>query len=142
MASILGRYTSMQVVYASDGEQVCKGCAYLAPPDKHLEIYPPGVIYLSDGPKVNFARPAVDRLFETAASTYGSRVIGLVLSGGDSDGADGSRAITHAGGITLAQDPRDASVPSMPLEAIRVDHPVALLKTEVIGQVLRRMVCG
>lgn len=142
MAAILSRYTAMPLAYAIEGEPVRQGRIYLAPPDKHLEVRAPGTVHLSNGRKVNFARPAVDRLFETAASTFGTRVIGLVLSGGDSDGADGSRAIAKAGGITFVQDPDEAMIPSMALETIQIDHPVARLKSDVLGEVLRRIVCG
>jgi two-component system chemotaxis response regulator CheB len=140
MATILGRSASMPVAYARQGEVVREGRIYLAPPNRHLEIMAPGLLHLSDGPKVRFARPAVDRLFETAAAIYCSRVIGIVLSGGDSDGANGLRAITEAGGLTFIQDPEEAKVPSMPWEALQRDHPMALLKAEVIGKVLRRAV--
>jgi two-component system chemotaxis response regulator CheB len=140
MASILGRSASMPVTYARQGEIVREGRIYLAPPDRHLEIRAPGLLHLSDGPKVLFARPAVNRLFETAAAIYCSRVIGIVLSGGDSDGADGLRAITEAGGLTFIQDPEEAKVPSMPWEALQRDHPMALLKSGVIGKVLGRAV--
>jgi two-component system chemotaxis response regulator CheB len=89
---------------------------------------------------VLFAKPAVNRLFETAAAIYRSRVVGIVLSGGDSDGADGLRAITKAGGLTFIQEPEEAKVPSMPWEALQRGHPMALLKSEVIGKVLGRAV--
>lgn len=140
MATILGRCTSMPVTYAREGERVREGRIYLAPPNRHMEVMPPGLLHLSDGPKVLFAKPAVNRLFETAAAVYCGRVIGIVLSGGDSDGADGLRAITAAGGLTFVQDPEDAKVPSMPWEALQRDHPLALLKSGVIGKALGRAV--
>jgi two-component system chemotaxis response regulator CheB len=140
MASILGRSALMPVTYGQQGETVREGRIYLAPPNRHMEIRAPGLLHLSDGPKVLFARPAVNRLFETAAAIYRSRVIGVVLSGGDSDGAAGLRAITEAGGLTFVQDLEEAEVPSMPWEALQQDDPIALLKSQVIGKVLTRAV--
>jgi two-component system chemotaxis response regulator CheB len=130
----------MPVTYGQQGETVREGRIYLAPPNRHMEIRAPGLLHLSDGPKVLFARPAVNRLFETAAAIYRSRVIGVVLSGGGSDGAAGLRAITEAGGLTFVQDLEEAEVPSMPWEALQQDDPIALLKSQVIGKVLTRAV--
>jgi len=65
---------------------ISPGHIYVAPPDRHM-LLGNGFIRLSDGPKVNHTRPAADPMFQSAAATYGKRVIGIVLSGGDGDGA-------------------------------------------------------
>jgi two-component system chemotaxis response regulator CheB len=83
----------------------------------------PGVLDLAGGPKVNYSRPAADRLFATAAQVYGPQVIGVVLTGGDGDGTAGLRAIKAAGGICVIQDPKDAEDPSMPTTAALFDSP-------------------
>jgi two-component system chemotaxis response regulator CheB len=72
LASIFGTWSTLPVAYGKDGDRVEHGHVYVAPPDKHLEVVEPGVIHLSDGPKVKFSRPAADRLFETAAAVFGS----------------------------------------------------------------------
>lgn len=142
MASILDRYSALPVSYAKHGELVEAGKVYLAPPDRHLEVVTPGLIYLGDGPKVRFSRPAADRLFVTAAKVFGSRVISLILSGGDCDGADGANAVVAAGGLSLVQEPDEAMVPSMPIHAIQTDHPSAAVKIKDMTAVLTRAVIG
>jgi len=95
----------------------------LAPADRRLTVKPPGQCMLDTGPKVHFHRPAADPLFKSAAQTFGSRVIGVVLTGRDSDGAEGLRAIKGAGGIGVVQNPAEAMAPDMPCRALAIDHP-------------------
>src|SRR5262245_11060280 len=76
-------------------------------------------IHLSHGPKENRHRPSIDPLFRTAARAYGSRVLGIVLTGLMDDGAIGLHVIKHEGGIAIVQDPNDDMFPSMPESAIR-----------------------
>jgi hypothetical protein len=92
-------------------------------------------IELSRGPKVHHTRPAADPLFISAAEFFGSRVLGLVLSGGDGDGAEGLRIIKERGGTALVQDPKEAETPAMPRSAIVADHPDDCLPT---GQIAER----
>jgi two-component system chemotaxis response regulator CheB len=140
LASILNTWSTLPVTYGKDGDCIEHGHVYLAPPDKHLEVVEPWVVHLSDGPKVHFSRPAADRLFETAAAVFGSRVISLILSGNDSDGTDGANAVRMAGGLCLVQDPGDAVVPSMPIKAIEHDHPECLVRTTALVEVLMHAV--
>src|SRR5258706_5313299 len=114
LAEILGGRTALPVSYARDGDEIRPGHVYLAPPDRHLVVRSCGKLGLDAGPKVRHARPAADRLFQSAAEVYGPRVIGIVLTGGDHDGTDGLRAIKAAGGITMVQHPGEAKDPSMP----------------------------
>lgn len=124
------------MAYGSDGEPILPGHVYLASPDTHLEVVAPGNIHLSGGPKVKYSRPAVDRLFQTAASVFGHRVISLILSGGDGDGTNGALAVNAAGGLSFVQDPDEAKVPGMPMHAIQHDHPSARIKSEDMASVL------
>jgi two-component system, chemotaxis family, protein-glutamate methylesterase/glutaminase len=94
-------------------------------------------IRLNQGPKVHHTRPAADPLFISAAKTRGRRVMGIVLSAGDSDGAGGLRAIAERGGAALVQDPEEAASPSMPLTAMIADHPDACLPVDEIAQRVR-----
>ena len=119
--------------FAEDGALIEAGQIYVAPPDHHMFLGP-ARIRLNQGPKVYHTRPAADPLFISAAKTHGRRVMGIVLSGGDGDGAAGLRAIAECGGAALVQDPEEAASPSMPLAAIRADHPDACLPVDEIAQ--------
>lgn len=107
---------------------------YVAPPDHHMTIEP-GVIRIDRGPKENWARPAIDPLFRSAAAAYGPGVIGAILTGGLNDGTAGLYAIKQRGGITIVQDPADAADPSMPRSALAhvdVDHCVTLAELPAV----------
>lgn len=123
MDHMIQPFTGLPVRYAQDGDEIKAGHLYLAPPDHHLVIAEQNRFGLDGGPKIRDARPAADRLFESAAAVYGPAVIGVVLTGGDSDGTQGLRAIKAAGGITVVQDPATARQPSMPMTALADDSP-------------------
>jgi len=132
---ILQHGSSLPVTFAENGEAIQGGHIYVAPPDHHI-LLTATTMEISRGPKVHFARPAADPLFISAAETHGAKVIGIVLSGGDGDGADGLRAIKQHGGNTFVQDPAEAVAPSMPHAAIAASYPDAVLPTSEIAEVM------
>ena len=109
LTDIFQRISGLPVALASEGDAVRHGRVYLARPDKHLLIEG-GKLTLGRGPRENGFRPAIDPLFRTAAREFGARVIGVVLSGGLSDGTYGLSAIKKAGGVAIVQDPQGAIV--------------------------------
>jgi two-component system chemotaxis response regulator CheB len=124
LATVFNRQSKLPVSQAVNGEDIKHGHVYLAAPDNHL-ILTPGGIRLVHGRRENFARPAIDALFRSAALAFGPRVVGVVLTGGRSDGAAGLLAIKDCGGVCIVQDPADAVAPSMPSSAlarVNVDH--------------------
>jgi two-component system chemotaxis response regulator CheB len=124
--SLQGR-TRLPVVRAVDGQPIEHGRVYVAVPNSHLLLLD-GVIGLGSGPRENLTRPAIDPLFRSAAISYGSRVIGVVLSGMLNDGAAGLAAVKQCGGTAVVQNPLDAQSNEMPiaaLEAVQPDHVVA-----------------
>ena len=123
LADILARCTRLSVSYGHKGDAIRHGHIYVAPPARHLVVASPGFLDLETGPKVQYCRPAADRLFQSAAAIYGSRVIGVVLTGGGSDGTAGLQAIKSAGGIAIIQNPREARAPGMPVSALMGNHP-------------------
>jgi two-component system chemotaxis response regulator CheB len=104
---------------AVNGETMLNGTIYVARPNHHLIVEKSGRLLTPRGPRENRSRPAIDPLFRSAALAFGSRVIGLVLSGGLDDGTAGLRGIKMCGGTTIVQDPLDALVSSMPNSALR-----------------------
>jgi len=82
---------------------------------------------------VHFSRPSIDVLFESAAEVYADRLVGVVLTGANSDGAEGLAAIARRGGYTIVQDPATAERPEMPRAALRMLEPDAVLDIDAIG---------
>jgi len=114
---------------AEDKEPIHPGTIYFAPPNYHLMVECDRSIALSIDPKVNFSRPAVDVLFETAADAYKDELIGVILTGGNSDGSAGIAKIKQQGGLTIVQSPETAEAEAMPLAAIestKIDHILPL----------------
>jgi two-component system chemotaxis response regulator CheB len=128
LPQLLAHRCSIDVAHAHHGEALKEGTIRVAPPDHHLMIANRTLV-LSSGPKENYARPAIDPLFRSAALAFGPGVIGVVLTGMMDDGTAGLQAIKARGGIAVVQDPRDAAEPSMPASALRhaaIDHCVEL----------------
>lgn len=124
LAYVLSKAGALPAVPAVSGQRFEHGRIHVAVPGFHLLLHD-GHMLLRRGPRENLARPAVDALFRSAAASFGSRVIGVVLSGALSDGAAGLRAIKRCGGMAVVQDPAEALNPSMPGSALRhadVDH--------------------
>jgi two-component system, chemotaxis family, protein-glutamate methylesterase/glutaminase len=117
LAEMLSGLGPLPVSAAVDGQPIEKSRVYVAVPDRHLLLVN-GMIALGEGPRENMARPAIDPLFRSAALAYGSRTIGVVLSGMLNDGASGLGAITARGGTALVQHPLDAVADAMPLAAL------------------------
>ena len=135
LAALLGRHTVLTVVEPKQGEAVEHGKIYLAPRDLHLVLDGEGWT-LSDRPPVHRARPAVDPLFTSAAGSRGSRVAGVLLSGGGTDGVQGLIAIKRHGGLSIAQEPAQAAHRSMPEAAIKYDDVDLILRVEQIAAVM------
>lgn len=101
-----------------DKDPIEPGVVYVAPPDYHMLVDVGPQIALSADELVNFSRPSIDVLFESAADFYGERLLGIILTGANEDGAEGLAAIRGAGGITVVQKPEDAHSPYMLVSAL------------------------
>jgi two-component system, chemotaxis family, protein-glutamate methylesterase/glutaminase len=121
LPQLLDRAGPLPALSAVEGQAIEPGHVYVAPPDHHL-LLREGRMLIRRGPHENRTRPAVNALFRSAALAYGSRVIGVVLTGLLDDGTEGLIAIKAAGGLSLVQDPADAEWPSMPKNAVARDH--------------------
>lgn len=125
----------MTVRQAQDGEPICDGVVYIAPPDWHL-LSEPGNVRLLRTPAVRFHRPSVDLLFESVAVSHGRHAIAVVLSGSGNDGSTGLRAVKMAGGRTIVEDPSKAEFSSMPYAAIATGCVDMVLPQDRIGRAL------
>jgi len=136
--AVLSRAGPLPAEHGRNGIRIERGRIYVAPPDHHMTVGPIGFIRLDQGPKEHHTRPAADPLFRSAASIYGSRVMGIILTGGGSDGTNGLIAIEQAGGLAIVQDPGDARDPSMPMSALLHDNPdLCLPLSEIPGVIIR-----
>jgi len=118
LEDLLGQKCRMKVKQADEKESVIGGVIYFAPPDYHLLIEKDKTFSLSYDARVNFSRPSIDVLFESAAKVYHQKLLGIILTGANSDGAAGMVAISEYGGFNIAQGPPLAAFPAMPQAAI------------------------
>jgi two-component system chemotaxis response regulator CheB len=141
LAELLARKTGKLVKEAEHGEPLLGAHVYVAPPDEHL-LVGPGKIQLVHSQLVHFSRPSIDLLFESIAGMYGSRAIGVLLSGSNRDGATGIRAIREAGGTTIAQEPLTADFRVMPEAAIATGCVDFVVPLADLGKTLNRLCNG
>lgn len=119
LPELFGRHCALPVKEAEDKEPVQAGTVYIGPPDYHLLLEPGGHFSLSCDPPLNFSRPSLDLLFESAAMAYRDRLLAIQLTGASADGAAGLKTARQLGGEVWVQDPDEAQASIMPLAAIR-----------------------
>ena len=132
LPQILSRAGALPAKHAEDGEPVRSGQIFVAPPDRQMTIQD-GHVRVRRGPRENRHRPAVDPLFRTAARSYDSRVIGIILSGHLDDGAAGLYVVRTLGGIGIVQDPTTAGASQMPQSALQYGGADYVLRKSDIG---------
>ncbi|HTE08561.1 MAG TPA: chemotaxis protein CheB [Flavitalea sp.] len=139
LAKVLSGRSAYPVREAEEKEKLQAGVVYVAPADYHLLFEKDGTISLDDSEKVNFSRPSIDVSFDSAADAYGSRLIGILLSGGNTDGAKGMKKIKREGGYCIVQDPNSATVAVMPGHAINETEVNQILNAGEIAGLLNRL---
>jgi two-component system chemotaxis response regulator CheB len=139
LALLLDDLCIIKVKEADESEVVAPGTVYLAPANYHMQLERDGRISLSVDSPVNFARPSVDVLFETAADAMGAALVGLVLTGAGSDGSRGLKAVAMNGGVTVVQDPSGAVADSMPKNAIAAVSPDHVVPLEQLADLLVKL---
>jgi two-component system chemotaxis response regulator CheB len=137
LVDIYEKRCSLPVREADDKEPIEPGTIYFAPPDYHMLVERNRQIALSTEEPVHFSRPSVDVLFESAADAFGSRLLGVILTGANEDGAAGLHAIHRAGGVTVVQQPDSAKVPLMVVSALQRNPADFVLSLPEIGELLK-----
>ena len=132
----LNAHCQIPVQEALDKAPIRAGIVYIAPPNYHLLVEMDRTLSLASTEKVNYARPSIDELFFTAAEAYRSRLIGVILTGANSDGSRGLQKIKEVGGLTIVQDPSTAEAASMPQAALDTTPVDYVLPIEQIGTLL------
>lgn len=138
LPEILSRTSVLPAEHPRDGAPLRPGHIYVAPPDFHLMV-DDSKIRLGHGPKENRHRPAIDALFRSAALTFGSRVVGVLLTGTLDDGTVGLKEIKRNGGLAIVQDPEEAMFPDMPRHALAATSVDYVLKVRDIGEKLQEL---
>lgn len=137
LAPLFEAKCGLEVKEAEDKETARAGVVYFAPSDYHLLIEENGDLALSSDEAINYSRPSIDVLFESAADAYGEGLIGVILTGANNDGAVGLKAVHAAGGVALVQDPAAAYARTMPQAARQACHAALVLPLERIADYLK-----
>lgn len=140
MARRFDELYSLRVKEADEKEKVLAGTVYIAPANYHLLVEADESLSLTVDKKVNYARPSVDVLFESAADTYGDKLIGVILTGANSDGSNGLKKVKEKGGIAMVEDPHTAATSSMPKAAIKKSVIDYILTVNKIAEKLMELV--
>ncbi|MDZ4713644.1 MAG: chemotaxis protein CheB [bacterium] len=133
---LLNAKSNLSIKEADEKEKIVSGKVYIAPANYHLMIENDKTFSLTIDEYVNFARPSIDVLFESAAEAYKKKLIGIVLTGSNNDGTKGIKRIKECGGLAIIQDPKTAESPNMPASAIAAVQPDYILSLEKIVQLL------
>lgn len=142
-AERLNTMARINVKEAEHGDRILRGTAFIAPGGRHMSIRRDGAMYyleLSDGPPVNYVKPAVDVLFRSVARFAGKNAVGIILTGMGEDGARGLKEMREHGALTLAQDEASCVVFGMPKRAIEMDAADRVLSlTQMPRQILEAL---
>lgn len=126
---LLNEKSNLYLKEADEKEKIESGKVYIAPANYHLMVEMDKTCSLTIDERVNFARPSIDVLFESAAEVYKNKLIGVILTGSNADGTAGLKKIKEYGGLTIAQDPKTAESAYMPasaIAAVQVDYVLPL----------------
>jgi two-component system chemotaxis response regulator CheB len=139
LADIFAQKCAVPVREAEDKEMVTPGTVYFAPSDYHLLVDQGPQLALSADDPVHHSRPSVDVLFESAADIYKDRLLGIILTGANEDGASGLAAVHDAGGVTIVQRPDTARAPHMALSALKLRPADWVLTLDEIAGMLQTL---
>ncbi|MEO6407332.1 MAG: chemotaxis protein CheB [Burkholderiaceae bacterium] len=139
LVQIFAKRCALPVCEATDKMPVAAGTLYFAPPDYHLLIDAGPQLALSTDAAIHHSRPSIDALFESAADIYAERLLAILLTGANEDGAAGLLAVREAGGTTLVQDPATAQSPQMPAAAVALGAAGHILPLDAIAALLARL---
>ncbi len=139
LAFALNEACQLIVKDAEEKDPIKPGYVYLAPSNYHLLVERDKTLSLSIDPKVCYARPSIDVLFETAAEAYLFALLGIILTGANHDGTAGLKKIKEKGGLTIAQDPATAEAKLMPGSAIKANVVDKIFSLPEISSFLERL---
>ena len=141
LPDLLNAVSPLRASLAVDGERIENGRIYVAPPDYHM-VFTPDTVHLEHGPREGLQRPSINVMFRSAATVFGERTAGVVLTGMLDDGAAGLWHILQHGGATIVQEPEEAAYRSMPESAIRGLNVQYILRLKEMAPLLTRLSMG
>ena len=118
LEEVLQHKCKITIKQADEKEKIKSGFVYIAPPGYHLLVEQDRTFSLSSDEHVSFSKPSIDVLFESASEVFKKKLVGMILTGANNDGAAGISAVKKYGGLTIAQYPPEAQFPFMPQAAI------------------------
>lgn len=141
LVKYLNDLCTLPVIEPYDKLTIQSGTIYIAPPGYHMLVEDKNTIALSIFPKVNYSQPSIDVLFESAADVFKNKLLGVILTGANSDGAKGVKRIKSHGGFVIVQSPKTSEAKIMPSEAIKAVKVDKILDLEEIGPFLKLIGC-
>lgn len=139
LTDLLASRTILDVKEAEEKEEIMPGIIYLAPADYHLLIEDNKTLSMDYSEKILHSRPAIDATFQTAADVYRQGTAAFLLSGANSDGSAGLKAIQQAGGLTIIQDPEEAEIKYMPAQALAKITPDFILSKHKMAELINQL---
>ena len=140
MPKYLDEVCQINVKEADDKEKILPGNVYIAPANYHMLVEKDETLSFTVEPKVNYSRPSIDVLFDSASEVYKNELIGIILTGANSDGSKGLKKIKELGGITMVQDPATAEADFMPKSSIKIAEIDYILSLDKISKKLIKLV--
>ena len=139
LEDIFSSRTRLPIREVEEKDPLRAGTIYLCPADYHVLLEKDHSFSLDYSERVHFSRPSIDVTFRSAADVFGPGLIGLLLSGGNADGAEGMQYVQERGGLTVVQDPSTADVPYMPQQAINRMKVDFIVPTDEIPRFVRQL---
>lgn len=136
--SLFESMCDFRIKEAESGEPLEKETIYIAPPDYHLSVEQNLTLSLSNEAPLNFSRPSIDLLFDSAAYSLRKNAMGILMTGANQDGARGLFKIHHEGGMTIIQDPAEAEYPVMPQSVLEYFRPDKVVKLHQLEDVIKQ----
>jgi len=130
LADLYDHLCDIKIIEANEKDILAPGIVYFSAPGYHLLVEEDGSLSLSQEPMVNYARPSINVLFESAAFAYEENVIGIILTGANNDGSQGLKTIKDYGGYTIVQDPTTAEAKAMISAALELTEVDVILNLE------------
>jgi two-component system, chemotaxis family, protein-glutamate methylesterase/glutaminase len=137
LVEIFAQRCSAAVREPEDKQPISAGSVWFAPSNYHLLLEADRTFAFSVEPPVNFSRPSIDVLFESAADVFGETLCCIVLTGANEDGAAGASSVRRHGGLVIVQEPNGAEAKEMPTAAISHANPQIIAPLPEIAELLR-----